>query len=413
MRICFVTTFYPTRHPREGSGIDTRVSAQGMAQRGHDIHVICINQGGGRKDDMDGEVSVHFVPPRRVRIRGILRLLAKLPGLHRLADVRCAWGLVEASLGVWLEVIRLHRQQSFDLIQAVDTAGIAFFGLLWPGRSPPLVIRGHGFVDPQLPDMQWCGAHFQHWLERFCLQRVNHVITNSRYLSDTYRVRFGLPEERVGVLFTGFHLLPSPSANPDVRQGQGWGADDPIILFVGRIEYLKGCDLLFQAMQYARQQDPRLRLVLLGEVQPSFRTEYESFMQRNQDWAWHPGNVPLSDVSHIMYQASVVVLPSRRETFGRVLVEAQLHSLPVVGTKIGGIPEIITHGDTGLLVQAEDATGLAQAILRLVKDEACRQQMGEQAFANASRRFGFENVVRQQAALYASLIGHMSPPSKS
>jgi len=411
MRICFVARTYPTRYFREGAGIDTQELARGLAQRGHDVHVVCTIRKGACGDEMDEGVCVHFVSLQRLRIRRALRMLARMPGLHQFIDVYGGWDLAEFSLGAWLKVRSLHQQQRFDVIQAVDTGGIALFGLLWPKRTIPIVIRGHGFVDPESPGMQWCGARFQYWLERFCLRRADYVLANSSYLCETYRAKFGLDTERVTVLHTGFHIPQPPVTLLDIRQERGWGGNDPVVLYVGRIEYLKGCDILFSAVQRAREHVANLRLVLLGQVQPSFQSSYDEFTARNASWVWHPGNVSSDEVSCVMYQSALLVLPSRKETFGRVLVEAQLHGLSVIGTDIGGIPEIVTHGETGLLVQPGDAEGLSRAIVSLVEDEPCRRHIGELAFASASRRFSLESIVQQQNAFFSSLVAARTCPA--
>ncbi len=403
MNFCFVTITYPTHHAREGAGLDTQQLARGVAQRGHTAHVVCVSADGYVAHENDEGVSVSYVPPRKIPVRPALRILAALPGLHDLKEAWCGWGLIETAYGAWRAVKRLHRQQSFDVVQVIDTGGLALFcGRSWK-QHVPIIIRGHGFVDPALPGSQWCGAIFQQRLERAALQRADFVAANSGYLRDIYCAHYGVLPDRAGVLYNGFELPARSATRWDIRQLIGWGADDPIVLYVGRLEFMKGCDVLFTAMQQARQVQSNLRLVLLGETQPAFQDEYAAFMRAHGAWAWHPGNVPPAEVSRALREATVLAHPSRKETFGRTLVEAQLHGVPVIGTKVGGVPEIVLDGETGLLVEAGQDRPLAQALLRLVQDREFATHMGQRAQARAEQLFGLPGVIDREIALAQTL----------
>ncbi|NLG50712.1 MAG: glycosyltransferase family 4 protein [Chloroflexi bacterium] len=404
MRICYVTPSYPHEGSRGGAGVYTQELAQGITRLGHEAHVVCVSDE-ITGDEQDAGIHVHFVPPKRLRIRRILQWLSRLPFLHRLAEVRCGWGLVENSLGAWLAVARLHRQKPFDLIVALNLDGIALFGLLWPWRRVPIVISGHSFIDLQLDEMQWPGAEFHCFLEQFCLRRADHVMPNSEYLAHVYRSRFGVLADRISVVYQGFHLPDTGSEGEDSRLAiPAWDAGDTVVFYVGRLEQFKGCDVLFRAWEQAHQDQPNLRLLLAGSVTPSFAAEYDAFMAQNKPWVFHAGVVSADELSRLMRLSSMLVLPSRHETFGRVLVEAQLHKVPVIGANTGGIPEIIQHGETGLLVEPNDVDGLADTILQLARDEVLRRSLAEQGWAVATSRFGFSKSLDEHLACYARIV---------
>jgi glycogen synthase len=408
MRICYITHDYPTRQARGGIGLHIQQIARGLVDLGHDVHVVCAYEDAEPADEIDLGVAIHFVRPTRVRVRRIWRDLSRIPGLGDLGEVSRGWGLVEISLGAWLAVARLQMGKRFDLVEAVDVGGIACCGLLLPRWHCPVVIRGHGPVDPSLPGMQWPGVRFQYWLEGFCLRKADYVATNSRFLRDTCVVQYGLDSDRVTALDIVFDV-PSPTDGAsDVRREQGWSANDPIMLYVGRIEYLKGSDILFMAMDCARQQVPNLRLVLLGETMASMQEEYGAFMARWGESAWHPGNVPTDQVAGIMRQSTALILPSRKETFGRVLVEAQFASVPVIGAKVGGIPELISDGKTGWLVDPGDAGALADRIVQICRDRDGATQIGQTARNSAIERFEFSRTLQQTLALYQAITHHAS-----
>jgi alpha-maltose-1-phosphate synthase len=403
MRFAFVTITYPTHHAREGAGLDTQQLARGVVQRGHTAHVVCVSADGYVAHENDEGVSVSFVPPRKIPVRPALKILAVLPGLRDLKEAWCGWGMIETAYAAWHEVKQLHRQQPFDVVQVIDTGGLALFCVRSRKHDVPIVIRGHGFVDPALPGSQWCGAIFQQRLERAALRRADFVAANSGYLRDIYCAQYGVSPDRAGVLYNGFELPTRSDTRWDIRRLNGWGADDPIVLYIGRLEFMKGCDVLFAAVQQAQQVQSNLRLVLLGETQPAFQDEYAAFMRAHVAGVWHPGNVSPVQVSRALREATVLAHPSRKETFGRTLVEAQLHGVPVIGTKVGGVPEIVIDGETGLLVAAGQDQPLAQALLRLVQDREFAIQMGQRARARAEQLFGLPGVIDRQIALAQAL----------
>jgi glycosyltransferase involved in cell wall biosynthesis len=100
------------------------------------------------------------------------------------------------------------------------------------------------------------------------------------------------------------------------------------------------------------------------------------------------------------YSVDMFVMPSRRESFGVSAVEASATGLPVVASRFGGIPEIVVHGETGLLVDPDDIHGFGEAIVTLGENEDLRRQMGVKARARAEERFNWRNSVRDMVTIY-------------
>jgi glycosyltransferase involved in cell wall biosynthesis len=114
----------------------------------------------------------------------------------------------------------------------------------------------------------------------------------------------------------------------------------------------------------------------------------------------------VSDVPQFMTQLNLFVLPSRSEGLGLVLIEAMAAGLPVVATQVGGIPEVVVHGETGLLVPPEDAGALAAAIRQVLADPALAARMGEAGRIRAAACFSAERMAEQTVALYRELLPH-------
>jgi glycosyltransferase involved in cell wall biosynthesis len=109
-------------------------------------------------------------------------------------------------------------------------------------------------------------------------------------------------------------------------------------------------------------------------------------------------------VPELLRLTDIMVLPSRNEPFGRVLIEAMATGKPVIATASGGAPEIVVPEETGLLVPPENAEALAGALLRLLGDEDLRQRMGAAGVARAREHFDVRRVVEQVEGIYGEMI---------
>lgn len=204
---------------------------------------------------------------------------------------------------------------------------------------------------------------------RWGLNRCAKLIANSQFTAETY-VQAGLPRERIVVIHnaidTDIFTPPSPEqrealATRDYRQ----------VLYVGRITPEKGIDTLIEAMALARQQDPRLRLLVVGNVRGAHTATagyHEALQARGRELLgdgveFRPAT---PDVISLYHQADLVVLPSRwEEPFGRVLIEAMACGVPCIGARIGGIPEVLNGAFEKFLFRADDKDDLAGIILEL------------------------------------------------
>jgi glycosyltransferase involved in cell wall biosynthesis len=400
MRLCFLTPEYPTRPPFGGIATYVQVSARWLTEHGNRVHVLCSSRAGPWGTERDGRIPVTFAPPKRVKPRRLLRYGARLPGLGMLGEAYQGWNRIEDSLGVWLALRQLVQEAAFDLIEVADHAGLGWWGLMWPRRRTPMLVRGHFFTELGPSATEWPGSRFQYWMEKQCAQRADLVLTNSAHLARRYRAECHVPVERVRALPLGFEL---PKTQPDPVKLLGDCEGNPIVLFVGWVAPQKGIDVLFRAMRLVRAEQPKVRLILAGTVTSRFRSGFEVFLQSAGSWVQHVGAVPQDRIFAMMQRATLVVIPSRTESFGRVAVEAQLCGRPVVASAVGGLLEVVEDGTTGLLVPPEDVDALAGAILQLLNSPSFAAEMGHRARKSAEPRYEVSRVMHQQLEWYQSL----------
>jgi glycosyltransferase involved in cell wall biosynthesis len=244
-------------------------------------------------------------------------------------------------------------------------------------------------------------ALFRHWHDaptkprarELLSRRADRFILVSRFQLEDYR-RQGMDVARASILYnpidtSRFH--PSVAARTRTRATLGLAEPEILIGYIGRISEAKGVFTLLEAAERFLPAVPGAHLLWLGdgEALPPLKRRAAASASR----ARHLFRGWEADTAALYPALDVLVVPSvYPEPFGRVSVEAQAAGVPVVCSSVGGLPETYRRGVTGLEFQAEDAAGLARAVLALSGDRALRERMGAAAREWACARFSFERI---------------------
>jgi glycosyltransferase involved in cell wall biosynthesis len=226
------------------------------------------------------------------------------------------------------------------------------------------------------------------------------VVANSDATARFLASRYPRLAERTTVIWNGFDF--PPATQPPARNGQR-----PVRLaVVGRLNARKGQDVAIRAVQLLRASGGDVWLDIVGST---FRG-YEWYERELRELAQSLG---LSDCVRFTgfldppwpaYEnADIVLVPSRTEPFGNVAVEAMSLSRPVVASRVGGLPEIVDDGRTGLLVEPDEPESLARAIEELLMDPAAAARIGTEAAASVRERFRLDRYVRDVVAVLDGL----------
>jgi glycosyltransferase involved in cell wall biosynthesis len=167
----------------------------------------------------------------------------------------------------------------------------------------------------------------------------------------------------------------------------------------------KGIDLLIQAMPRLLTSLPDVSLVVIGDGADRARLERMAHDLRVGEHIQFCGNVPVEALVAAYRRCDVFALPSRKEGFGLVFLEAMAFGKPVVGGAHGGTPDIIEDGVTGYLVRHGDVEQLAHVLERLLADDGLRKEMGRRAQEHVRRRYLFEDFERRLTAILESTLG--------
>ncbi len=176
-------------------------------------------------------------------------------------------------------------------------------------------------------------------------------------------------------------------------------AKDPKkIVCVGRLFPVKGQDVLLDAMPHVLKEFPEVKLYLIGDGPERGKLETQVKMLGISKSIVFKGNLPHSDIPKEVAGSAIFVGPSRREGQGIAFVEAQAAGTPAIGTAVGGIPEVIEDGISGLLVQPENPQALAQAMLKLLRDPLLARQLAETAKKRVLR-YDWNGITEEVEAL--------------
>jgi glycosyltransferase involved in cell wall biosynthesis/ubiquinone/menaquinone biosynthesis C-methylase UbiE len=255
-----------------------------------------------------------------------------------------------------------------------------------------------------------CVAHVRqeiepHRLRQYRMGSVDRLLTVSDQIRET-ALRAGLSPERMQTCYSGLDLdrLPATVNGAGVRARHGFAPRTFLVGTVANLFPRKGYQHLIRAISLAAQQLPELGCLIVGEGDAGYRTELERLTRDLglADRVVFAGFQP--DVYPYLAALDLFVLPSVMEGFGIALLEAMAMRRPVVATKVGGVPEVVEDGVTGLLVPPADAAGLAQAIVSLAEAPDLRRALGEAGARRVRERFHVAKMARQIEAVYEEVL---------
>lgn len=280
----------------------------------------------------------------------------------------------------------------------------------------PHVMTAHSLepLRPWKAEQLGGGYALSSWAERTAIEAADAVIAVSGAMrEDILGCYPALDPERVHVVHNGIDTaLYRPDHGTDVLDRFGLDAARPYVLFVGRITRQKGVPHLLRAVRHI---DPAVQVVLCAgapdtpEIDQEFRDLYQELSRVREGVHWIPQMLPRPEVIQLLTHAAVFVCPSVYEPLGIVNLEAMACGTPVVASQVGGIPEVVEDGKTGLLVPLDDdveafEAGLARALDSVVGDPETARRMGEAGRERAVGEFGWDAVARRTVRLYGEIL---------
>jgi glycogen synthase len=288
----------------------------------------------------------------------------------------------------------------------------------------PLVLTVHS-LEPLRPwkrEQLGGGYDFSCWVEKTAIEMADAVIAVSESTKADVLRLFNVDPARVHVVHNGIDL-GEYAARRDAEVLRRYGIDPglPYILFVGRITRQKGIMHLVRAL---RHLDPGFQVVLCAgspdtpKIAAEMKTAVDAVKSSRDGIVWIEKMVPKEDLIAIYSQAALFVCPSIYEPFGIINLEAMACGIPVIASAVGGIPEVVVHDETGLLVPVEQmaqapfepidadkfAQDLAAAVNDLMRDDKLRTAMGAAARRRVEQMFSWDAIARKTAGVYREVV---------
>jgi glycosyltransferase involved in cell wall biosynthesis len=298
------------------------------------------------------------------------------------------------------------REHRFDVVEMPECGAEGLF--LDAGPSTATVVKLHSpaalimeYYDVRRLDRALCSR-----LERRALERAVQVFSGSRFLARQARSRLGwtgsLPVVPNGIDVSLF----AEGTDGSIRRRLGLPADRPLVLMPGRIERRKGAHLAPAIMTPILREQPVLFVLagrdLFGLGEHGILPALSGSSCRGSVHALGP--VSPTDLHALLAEAAVVLLPSLWENCPYACLEAMAAGRPVVASDTGGLPELITPGETGLLVPAGDTAGFSAAVACLLADPVWGEELGRRARAVVCQRFSHLEVARRTVSLYQEVL---------
>ena len=176
------------------------------------------------------------------------------------------------------------------------------------------------------------------------------------------------------------------------------------LLYVGRLAAMKGLPVLFESLAQLRERYPDLKLTVVGDGQERPEIEASAHRLGLRQMIDFVGYKSQTEVREYLQQTDIFILPSFAEGVPVVLMEAMAASVPVLTTRIAGVPELVKHGESGWLVPPGDQQSLADSLAMLVEDADLRKRLGEKGRAKVALDFNIETEAKKLADIFRQVV---------
>ncbi len=295
-----------------------------------------------------------------------------------------------------LVLFRISAKQKNVLLWGMDLSqgsiAAALLKFFFP-RIPFVCTLQYGYGDERIQSGR--GGMIRRGLS-FILSRADHVTAISSYLLGVGE-RYGYQGART--------RIPNGVDVSRFRRPAGLSpADENIVVTTSRLVHKNGIDILIRAIAEVRKTIPDVKCHIIGDgpERKSYQLLVTSYRLENNVKFF--GSVPYEEIPKYLWGASVFVRPSRSEGMGNSFVEALAAGLPIIGTPVGGITDIIEHGKTGLFSKLEDPIDCAEKILAVLRDSRLKDRIRKAGKVMVEKRFGWDAISAEYGNIFSSLL---------
>ncbi len=401
MRICLISREYPPETGFGGIATFVRHLAHGLKELGHEVEVVALAKEIEKVVDDNG-VRVHRVLP--YQIEGGLDAVNRCMPYSRY--------VLLTTLALWRKFFELHQENPFDVAESPELLAESIYASVL--SVVPLVIRLYTphskFMAENLHNAVATFDHmFIAMLERIAMANADVLTSPSQDLAEFVAADLPCPLESIAIVRNPI--------DPDEFSPEGPRALEPdarkTVLFVGRLEERKGIHHLIAAIPKVLKECPQTRFIIIGDDtinavggQRSVLADLKASLKASSclDAVQFIPRVPLADLPKYYRSSDLSVVPSLYDNSPYTCLEAMSCGRAVIGSSAGGTREYIEHEESGLIFPARNPEALAEAMIKLLKDDKYRKYLGENARTRVLEKFQRKKIAEQTLLLYAQAI---------
>ncbi len=402
MKIALLSNEFPP-HVYGGAGVHVEYLSKELAHIPHNhVDVYCF----GEQAEKHHNLNVHGVQPD-------FTFPSQNAGNHKLMDTLMRDILI-AGTAKHADIVHCHTWYS-------HFAGC----LLKPLLGAPLVLTTHS-LEPHRPwkvEQLGNAYHVSSWLEKTAYQNADGIIAVSESMQRDVHELYSVPLSKIRVIPNGIDLKQyKPTPNPELLRSFGIDPELPYVLFVGRITRQKGVIHLLNAIPHMQNG---LQVVLCAGAPDTKEIGKEmedtvAIIRANtpNPVIWIPQMLSKEQIIPIYTHATLFICPSVYEPFGIINLEAMACETPVIASAVGGIPEVVVHGETGLLIPFQPISSenfepknsdqfsedIAEAVNHLLQNPERLISMAKKSRARVEKYFSWSGIAEQTSRFYEELI---------
>lgn len=387
MKILMLTWEYP---PRIVGGIARVVNdlSKRLMKDGHEVTVVTYREGDAPYFEDDKGVKVYRIDNYMIHPNNFIDWIMQM-NFNMVAKVN--------------EI--MVKEGSFDVIHAHDWLVAYAAKTLKNSYDIPIVSTIHATEAGRNSGIHDEVQRYINDTEWMLTYESNEVIVNSNYMKRELQSLFGLPFEKINVAPNGININMFNTVEKDYNFRRQYAADhEKIILFIGRLVYEKGVQHLISAMPKILEgyQDAKLVIAGKGGMIDELKAQVNSMGIAHK--VYFTGYMDAKQVCKMYKCADISVFPSTYEPFGIVALEAMLAGTPVVVSDIGGLNEIVEHGENGMKSYAGNPNSIADSILSLLYNPELCDHVTKKAKAMVKNEYNWAKIAQDTHFIYQKAI---------
>jgi len=392
LNICLVTYEFPPFHWIGGEGAYTAELSHALLKLGHEVIVLTTSI--NRSDPHNARPQVLFVdtinkPPFRL-LSFYSRARAKIR---------------EIGMNTDLDIVHYTNDYCGPIISKEEINRPIIATMHHPYVAERRVWRGNVEKSTFKHPIYLLTLFAKDISARRTCKKATKIIAVSRFTAEGIISEYGILPGKMAIIP---NCVDTIRFNPNIN-GEGFREkwklhSDPLVVFVGRLVQNKGLQYLVEAFAEVLRDIPEAKLIIAGEG--TLKKELLIMIRKLnlQNSIKLVGRVPSKELPAIYAAADLVVLPSIMEGFGMTLLEAMATAKPCVATAVGGIPEVVINGETGLLVPPGDSSALHKAICTVLEDRSLSRKLGEAGCRRVENRFTSDIVAKETVVVYEQTL---------